>query len=197
MVTYLPLLILNFSSINMETEILFAISPLSQHPIGKWAGHIFFTVLKFRKNGRVIIQSSFCIIYSFRENGIIYLSIFQCCIILPESQLCLQFLHRAPWFWSLLGYWEQGHSTQLHRLCTAQLHGVPITLTMVRNPLLLFSTPIWGAWALSWWMCSIIQQTLSEHLPCVKPCLRLWGYSSDWKRHDPCLRGAEECGGGK
>lgn len=30
---------------------------------------------------------------------------------------------RAPWFWNLLRYWEQSHSTWLHRLCTAQLQG--------------------------------------------------------------------------
>lgn len=82
----------------------------------------FFTFLKFRKNMRVI-KRSFCITYSFRENKIIYLLIFQHCIILPETHLCLHFLYRAPWFWNLLGYWEYGHSISLHRLCTAQLQG--------------------------------------------------------------------------
>ena len=47
--------------------------------------------------------------------------------------LCLQSLHRAPGVWNLLGC-EESHSTWLHRLWTAQLPRVPISLWWEMDP---------------------------------------------------------------
>lgn len=58
---------------------------------------------------------------SCRDNEMIHLRIFQSCIMLPESCLCLSIPTESFLIYKSIGILAKGHSTCLHRLCTVQL----------------------------------------------------------------------------